>query len=81
MIKIPGMSDSGLKTSKLVEMVDIFPTLVEAAGFDPLDLCPEDSHDVLVYTSGFLGRYDELKLSHNKRANSCNSWVEEFTTT
>ena len=52
MIKIPGVTESGLQTSKLVEMIDIFPTLVEAAGFDPLSICPKDSHDIKLCTEG-----------------------------
>lgn len=52
MMKIPGITDQGLETSKLVELVDIFPTLVEAAGFDPLDLCPENSHGLQLCTEG-----------------------------
>eukprot|EP00091_Calanus_sinicus_P020364 TRINITY_DN5519_c0_g1_i1.p1 TRINITY_DN5519_c0_g1~~TRINITY_DN5519_c0_g1_i1.p1 ORF type:complete len:284 (+),score=57.44 TRINITY_DN5519_c0_g1_i1:32-853(+) len=38
----PKKTTGGLRTKKLVEMVDIFPTLVEAAGFQPLDVCPTD---------------------------------------
>ena len=45
MISIPGRTDHGIKTKKLVEMVDLFPTLVEAAGYDPLSLCPENSNN------------------------------------
>ena len=32
MLAVPGLTDSGLKTQHLVEFVDIFPTIVEAAG-------------------------------------------------
>ena len=46
MIHIPGVTDQGMRSSKFVEMVDIFPTLVELAGFDPLDRCPVPSNDV-----------------------------------
>ena len=31
-LKIPGVSDGGMASSSLVELVDIFPTLAEAAG-------------------------------------------------
>ena len=41
MIRIPGVTDEGMKTSKIVELIDIFPTLVEVAGFPSLDKCPE----------------------------------------
>jgi iduronate 2-sulfatase len=43
MVHIPGKTDKGIVTEKLVEFVDLFPTLVEAADFKPLPLCPEDS--------------------------------------
>merc|ERR1712038_1653561 len=52
MIRIPGVTDEGMKTSKIVELMDIFPTLVEAAGFPSLDKCPESSHDVQLCTQG-----------------------------
>ena len=35
-----------------MEGVDLFPTIVEAAGLDEVDLCPEDSSDVAVCHEG-----------------------------
>ena len=32
MINIPGVTDHGMTSSNLVELIDLFPTLVEAAG-------------------------------------------------
>ena len=52
MLHIPGLTDSGLKTEMLVELVDLFPTLVEAAGFTPLETCPENSHDIKLCSEG-----------------------------
>ena len=55
MIRIPGVTDNGMKTSKLVELVDLFPTLVEAAGFESLETCPdttESSRGVKLCTEG-----------------------------
>ena len=43
---------SSLRTSKLVEFVDIFPTLVEATGFQPLDICPMMSNTSVLCTEG-----------------------------
>lgn len=43
-IRVPGSTDltgEGITTSKLVEFVDIFPTLVEAAGMGTLATCEE----------------------------------------
>merc|ERR1712226_1231915 len=71
LIKIPGVTDAnGLQTKKLVEMVDIFPTLVEAAGFEALNPCPEDSHDILVCTEGssLLPLFSDPKLESWKDA-------------
>jgi iduronate 2-sulfatase len=42
-IRVPGSTEDGITTSKLVEFVDIFPTLVEAAGLGTLDTCSEDT--------------------------------------
>ena len=36
MLAVPGLTDSGLRTRHLVEFVDIFPTIVEAAGLPTL---------------------------------------------
>ena len=52
MIKVPGIIENGVQTNKLVELVDIFPTLVEAAGFDSLEVCPKSSHGIELCTEG-----------------------------
>lgn len=52
MIHIPGVTDSGIVTEELAELVDLFPTLVDAAGLNALDLCPEDSSAVTNCTEG-----------------------------
>lgn len=43
MIHVPGLTDAGVETRQLTEFVDLFPTLVEAAGLPSLTLCPENS--------------------------------------
>ncbi len=43
MIRVPGLTDRGVVTEKLTEFVDLFPTLVEAAGLPTIPLCPEDN--------------------------------------
>ena len=35
MVRIPGLTDEGIVTQKLTEFVDIFPTVIEASGFEP----------------------------------------------
>ena len=52
MIHIPGVTDSGIQTDALAEFVDVFPTLVEAAGLTQLPLCPEDSSDITLCREG-----------------------------
>ena len=52
MVSVPGLTDSGVRSDRLTESVDIFPTLVEAAGFPPLDLCPVDSTHVELCREG-----------------------------
>ena len=52
MIRIPGITDDGMRTKKAVELVDLFPTLVEAAGFESLPTCPKPSNDVDLCTEG-----------------------------
>ncbi|KAK6176457.1 hypothetical protein SNE40_014742 [Patella caerulea] len=46
MVHVPGITDKGIITERLVDFVDLFPTLVEVAGFQPLSLCPVDSTKV-----------------------------------
>ena len=46
MLGIPRLTDSGLQSDALVEFVDVFPTVVEAAGLPVPMLCPEDSRKV-----------------------------------
>ncbi len=41
-IRAPGY-DTGRTTDGLVELVDLFPTIVELAGLDQIDLCQEDT--------------------------------------
>ena len=52
MISIPGLTNEGLRSNQLVELVDIFPTLVEATGFDPPEICPTDSSKIQLCTEG-----------------------------
>ena len=52
MVHIPGLTDAGVATEKIVEFVDLFPTLVEAAGLPELPLCPEDSFQIRLCREG-----------------------------
>jgi len=51
-IRAPGWTDMGRRSAQLVEFVDIFPTLVEAAGFSALPLCPENPYSVQLCREG-----------------------------
>lgn len=52
MIHIPGLTDKGIAVEQLTEYVDLFPTLVDAAGLPALELCPEDSTKVKLCREG-----------------------------
>jgi len=46
MLSVPGLTDGGIQSNALVEFVDIFPTIVEAAGLLVPMVCPNDSSKV-----------------------------------
>ena len=52
MVHIPGKTDKGIVVEQLTEFVDLFPTLVEAAGFPAIPLCPKDSTKVALCREG-----------------------------
>jgi iduronate 2-sulfatase len=52
MVSAPGQTDNGVKTDALVELVDLFPSLAELAGFPSIPICPEDSTDIKVCSEG-----------------------------
>ncbi|XP_041362831.1 iduronate 2-sulfatase-like [Gigantopelta aegis] len=52
MVSVPGLTDHGVVTEQLTEFVDLFPTLVDAAGLPPLPFCPVDSADIATCTEG-----------------------------
>merc|ERR1719209_366450 len=41
MLRVPGSTEEGSSTDELVELVDLFPTLVDAAGLPAIELCSE----------------------------------------
>ena len=54
MLRMPGITDGGRgrRTGAFVELVDVFPTLVEATGVESIPLCPLDSSKVKVCHEG-----------------------------
>ncbi|ELU18182.1 hypothetical protein CAPTEDRAFT_143432 [Capitella teleta] len=51
LIHIPGMTNPGV-TNRMVEMVDIFPTVIEAAGLPKVSACPERPDGIALCTEG-----------------------------
>ncbi|ELT96484.1 hypothetical protein CAPTEDRAFT_216014 [Capitella teleta] len=52
LLKIPGVTKPNSRTRHFVEIVDIFPTLVDAAQLPPVPLCPEESRGWGLCTEG-----------------------------
>ena len=52
LLHVPGVTDEGMKTEALVELIDIFPTLTELAGIDTPPMCPVGKNDVLTCVEG-----------------------------
>ncbi|ELU15332.1 hypothetical protein CAPTEDRAFT_203120 [Capitella teleta] len=50
--KIPGLTKPHSKSRNFVELVDIFPTLIEAAQLPPAPMCPRDSNGWAFCTEG-----------------------------
>jgi arylsulfatase A-like enzyme len=42
-MRVPGVTDGGMRTTALVELIDLFPSLTELAGIDVPPLCTKDS--------------------------------------
>ena len=51
-LKVPGVTDKGMRTKAFVELVDIFPTLTELAGLDVPPMCPDEDKKPLVCVEG-----------------------------
>ena len=52
MVRVPGLTDGGVVTERLTGFVDLFPTLVEAAGLPKISICSEDSLNITTCTEG-----------------------------
>ena len=52
MLRVPGVTDKGMRTSALVELIDIFPSLTELAGLPIPPLCPPGNKDILACVEG-----------------------------
>ena len=52
MIHVPGVTDKGIRTKALVELIDIFPTITELAGLEVPPICPKEDNKLLVCVEG-----------------------------
>ncbi len=52
MVRIPGVTDHGMVRPQLAELVDIYPTLVDAASLPPMPRCPKDSGSIQACREG-----------------------------
>ena len=52
MVSIPGLTDKGIRTEQLTELIDLFPTLVEASGLKQLPVCSKSSSKVALCREG-----------------------------
>jgi hypothetical protein len=52
MLRVPGITDDGMHTSALVELIDIFPSLSELAGLAVPPVCPPGNKNLLTCVEG-----------------------------
>jgi iduronate 2-sulfatase/deleted-in-malignant-brain-tumors protein 1 len=52
MIRVPGVTDKGIRTKALVELIDIFPSITELAGLEVPPMCPEEDNKLLACVEG-----------------------------
>ena len=52
MLRVPGVTDSGMHTEALVELIDLFPSLTELAGLPVPPMCQQGNKDVLACVEG-----------------------------
>lgn len=52
MLHIPGLTDNGVVSSQVVELIDLFPTLADAAGLPLVPQCPPESRNISLCTQG-----------------------------
>ena len=51
-LRVPGVTDNGMRSKALVELIDIFPTLTELAGLDTPPVCPVGNKELLACVEG-----------------------------
>lgn len=53
LLHVPGVTDAGIRSAALVELIDIFPSLVDLTGLPMPPLCPEGNQTLLTCVEGF----------------------------
>ena len=51
-LRVPGVTDSGMKTTALVELIDLFPSMTDLAGIDVPPMCTENSPKSIACVEG-----------------------------
>ena len=46
LLHVPGVTDKGMRSDALVELIDIFPTLADVTGLPMPQVCPESKKPV-----------------------------------
>ncbi len=79
MLKIPGLTDGGVTVTQLTEFVDLFPTLVEAAGLTPVQQCPDNSSHIRLCHEG-TSMLPLIRNPHQewKKAAFSQVWLRNF---
>ena len=52
MIHVPGTTNQGMRTNAIVELIDIFPTLVDLTGLKKVPVCPKSNHNLTACVEG-----------------------------
>ncbi|KAK3105923.1 hypothetical protein FSP39_008641 [Pinctada imbricata] len=52
MLHIPGVTNNGIVSEQIAELVDLFPTITDAVGLGPLSTCPENSSKIELCAEG-----------------------------
>ena len=52
MLHIPGVTDDGITSNSIVEAIDLFPTIAEAAGLEVPPSCPGNSENISACVQG-----------------------------
>lgn len=66
LLRVPGVTDSGMSTAALVELIDVYPTLADLAGLPMPETCPPNSK-VRCAQRSLLQLFCLRPVSHTRR--------------